>query len=418
MAGLVMFMIQMTYSFQVFLPILSNEFGWSRGLIGGAASVAIALTGIIAPLAGLFTAKYGSRRAIMVGNLTIALGFLILSLHTRVWHLYLGYGVLVGLGMGLGGLLPSTTLANNWFVRKRSLAVSIVTASSSIGGFVFMQITTMLVGSVGWRLAFLGLSIIAIIFAVVIPGIFVRNKPEDLGQVPDGVAALEQEQEGDGDNKSTLYTTPVDFTLREALRTRALWMLVFIVITVGFVQSMLYVHQMASLETKGITGIMAATAAGLLPGMGILGALGIGFLGLRINIWPLSIASLVIATLGMSLILVANSIAMVFLYNMIIGTGLGALYTCFFCIFSSYYGRANYPKILGATVPFATIFGASGAMVAGAMYDATGSYTLPFTIGIFSLLLSIVFMIFATPPKHPSLASQSARLVIDGSVAS
>jgi len=404
MAGLVIFVSNgIWYSFQAFLPVLCDEFSWTRGMVGGAFSVSYALLGLLAPVSGILTAKYGANRTIIVGNLFLALGFLFLFFQTQPWHLYLGFGVLVGIGMGIGGLVPASTLANNWFVRKRSMAMSIVMSSRSVGGFVLLPITTAVLGVLGWRLAFLVLSAIAILFAVVVPGLIVRNKPEDLGQVPDGVAASKPEEEDAAKPPREPYTTPVEFTLGEAIRTRALWMLILIVVTVSFTESMLFGHQIAFLETIGITGMVAATAAGLFSGLGVLGALVIGVLGLRFNIWPLSIASLIFAAIGMSLMLVANSIPMVFLYNIILGTGFGALLTCFFCILSSYYGRTNYPTILGVTVPFASVLGASGSTVAGFMYDATGSYTLPLTLGMFALLVGVVFTILAPPPKHPSL---------------
>jgi len=406
MAGVVMFVVMgFMYSFQAFVPILCDEFGWTMGMVGGAASVAYALMGLMAPVAGILTAKYGAKRAIILGNFLVALGFLLLFFQTQPWHLYVGYGVLVGIGLSIGGTIPSTTLANNWFVRKRSMAMSIVMSSQSIGGFVLLPLTTAVIGILGWQWAFFVLSAMVIVFAVVLPGLIVRNKPEDMAQVPDGVAGSKPEEEGSAKPSWEPYTTPVDFTLGEALRTRALWMLVLIVVTVGFTQNMLMVHQIAFLETIGITGMMAATGAGLLSGFGVLGSLGIGVLGLRFNMWPLSIASLLFATIGMSLMLVAKTIPMVFLYNIILGTGLYAFFTCFFSILSSYYGRTNFPKILGITVPFASIFGASGATVAGFMYDATGSYTLPLTIGVLALLVGVVLVILAPPPKHPSLAS-------------
>ncbi|MFH0727669.1 MAG: MFS transporter [Pseudomonadota bacterium] len=110
------------FSFQLFLPILCKEFGWSRGMVGGAGSITMIVSGLVAPLSGLLTAKHGVKRAIVTGNILGILGLVLLSIQSRAWHLYAGFGILFGAGAGIGGMLPVTTLATNWFIKKRSLA--------------------------------------------------------------------------------------------------------------------------------------------------------------------------------------------------------------------------------------------------------------------------------------------------------
>jgi MFS family permease len=406
-AGLMMFVsMGSMMSFQYFLPILCREFGWSRALVGGVGSVGMVLMGLAAPLAGIIVAKYGARRAILVGNIILVLGLLVQCLQTRPWHLFLGGGLLVGLGAGVGQFIPATTLANNWFVRKRSMALSIITSSASIGGFVLMPATAAVGGALGWRPAYAFQAALVAAFGVVLAGLLIKNKPEDMGQVPDGGTVLSSaEQEHSAKALRKLYTTPVDFTVKEAIRTRAFWMLVLINVASMFGMSMVMMHQIAFLETIGITGVMAATAAGLFAGIGVVGALGVGFLGLRFNMWPLTIACTILAAIGMGLLLIAKTLPIVFFFNIVLGTAMGGFMTVMLGLFASYYGRANFPQILGLTMPFGTLLGGSGALVAGAMYDATGSYALPFTIGALAVSLCVVFIILAPPPRHPSLRS-------------
>ena len=90
-AGLVVFVVMgFMYSFQAFVPIVCDELGWTMGMVGGAASVAYALMGLMAPVAGILTAKYGAKRAIILGNLLVALGFLSLTLaaYAEHWSLF------------------------------------------------------------------------------------------------------------------------------------------------------------------------------------------------------------------------------------------------------------------------------------------------------------------------------------------
>jgi MFS family permease len=170
-----------------------------------------------------------------------------------------------------------------------------------------------------------------------------------------------------------------------------------------FTMNMIATHQIAFLETIGIVGMVAATAMGIFSGIQVVGAVAFGISGLRYNMWPLTVACTAVATIGMALVLGAKSLSMVFLYNIILGIGVGGFFTGNLGINSSYYGRAHYPKIVGFSMPFATILGSLGPLLAGAMYDKTGSYTLPFTITVILLIVSVVCMILASPPKHPSL---------------
>lgn len=407
MAGLVMFLFMGIFflSFGIFLPILCKEFGWSRSAVSGAFAVAMVMGGILGPFAGMFIAKYGPRRSIIVGNILFAIGFLVLAFQKELWHFYAGFGVLIGLGYSFGGFLPAITIANNWFVRKRAMAMSIVNSSGGIGGLVLAPAIMGIVDSLGWRSAYLILSAIVVVLMVVVPGIFIRNKPEDLGQVPDGVAASEPAEADSSAPRRKLYSTPVDFTLGEAMRTRALWLFIFVTVVIMFTMNMLVTHQVAFLETLGIAGIVAATAVGIFSGMQVVGSVAIGISGLRYNLWPLTIVCLVIATIGMALILVSKSLSMVLLYNIVFGIGIGGFFTCGIAIWSSYFGRTNYPKIVGIGIPFATILGGTGPLLAGAMYDKTGSYMIPFSIAVLALLVSVVCVILAPPPRHPSLRS-------------
>ena len=404
MGGLILFIAMGSiYSFQLFLPVLCREFGWSRGMVGGSASISMIITGLSAPFAGMIIGKYGARASVITGNIIMFLGMILLSYQSALWHLILGAGILVGLGGGFGQVVPATALANNWFKRKRSLALSIINSAGSVGGFVMLPIATGFMGIFGWRATYLLLAVMIAICAVILPGIFIKNNPEDIGQVPDGNIPSVQAEAESGNVVRGLYNTPVDFTIKEAIKTRALWVLIFLNIGALFIMSMLLMHQVAFLESIGIKGMVAATAAGLFGGMGVIGNLVIGFLGLRINMRILTIGSISTILLGLVILLFAKTLPMVFLYNIVMGTGIGAFMTGFMGVCSSYYGRTNFPQIFGFTMPLGTLLGSSGAMLAGVLYDKTGSYTIPFILGVIIMSACLVLLILAPPPKHPSL---------------
>ena len=121
------------YSFTLFLPFWVDEFGWSRQNISYAATLFSIIRGLNYVFVGHFIAKYGSRRAIVVGVLITISGLLVLSFQSNLWLIYLGHGVLVGIGVSLGSHFAITTMVNNWFNKKRSLALSMTTSSLALG---------------------------------------------------------------------------------------------------------------------------------------------------------------------------------------------------------------------------------------------------------------------------------------------
>ncbi|HSW39298.1 MAG TPA: MFS transporter, partial [Acidobacteriota bacterium] len=203
-------------SFSYFLPFLVEEFGWNRGVVSLAATINLIALGLCGPFAGMFIVKYGARRSIILGNCMGFAGFLLLYFHSHLWQLFLGYGFLVGTGAGFGGMLAATTVVNNWFVKRRALALSIFLASGGAGGVVMGPAIMRLIETVGWRSTFLFISMLVLVFAVILPAILIRNKPEDLGQAPDGVRGTEAQTPKKPVPPKAAYKTPVDFTLKEA----------------------------------------------------------------------------------------------------------------------------------------------------------------------------------------------------------
>ena len=404
-AALVYFLMcgGLLYSFGLFLPFICQEFSWGRGAVSGAYTIMMLSGGLIGPFAGIFIAKYGPRSAIILGNLLSASGLILLAFHTRMWQLYVGYGALIGIGIGFGGFIATTTIANNWFDRKRSLALSIVITSGGLGGLFLVPSIMAMIQHVGWRGGYGVIFAITLVCGVIIPGLVVRNKPEDLGQVRDGRMDPEPGKTGSAPSAPMLYSTSVDFSLNQAIRTPSLWLILTAVTIQLFAMGMLVTHQVAFLVDMSISAGVAATVLGLLPGSSTIGRLAIGLLGLKYNMRPLAIGAYAVMTTGMALALMTRSLPMAFIYVTVFGVGFGAFVVANTALFSVYFGPTSYPRIIGF-ISFFAVTGSIGAPLAGLIYDYTGSYMLPFSIGLLALLAGLVCMIFARPPQHPSLS--------------
>ena len=222
----IVFMMMML-SFALFLPSWVKEFSWNLGTMSLAQSVTMILTGLAAPMVGIFIMKKGVKMAIIFGNLLTIAGLIFVSFQQHIWQLFLGYGVLVGFGISVGGMLAMMTVINNWFIMKRSIALAVSMASMGISGTVMTPSLMGMIHTVGWRNTYLIIAAIVLTLSVIVPAIFLKNKPEDMGQVPDGpVSAKPEKADAEALAYKNVYKTPVDFTAREAIRTRTMWLLV------------------------------------------------------------------------------------------------------------------------------------------------------------------------------------------------
>jgi MFS family permease len=389
------------YSFPVFLPFLCKTFGWSRASVSWANSLAMVVQGITSPLAGMCVVRYGARKAIAAGGVLCVLCFVVASFHTQLWELYLAYALLFGLGVSLCGMLAMTTIVNNWFVKRRPLALSILLTAGGMGGLVMVSLMMAIINRFGWRNAYLVIAGMIFVLLVIIPSILVVNKPEDLGQVPDGIRF--DVKKNSASNKRNLSGTPVDFTAAEAVRTPAFWYLTILATTFMMGIQGFMLHQVAYLLDSHISSAVAATAYSLFVGVSATGRLGMGFLGIRFPTKTLAILAMLLMISGMSVLLWAKTLPAIFLYNSLIGLGLGGTYVAIMNLMPLYFGKTHYPQIIGFALPFSTIIGSIGSPLTGWIRDTTGSYRSAWELAILILALGLVSLILARPPVHPSL---------------
>jgi predicted MFS family arabinose efflux permease len=198
---------------------LHTEFGWSRGLIGFAVSVNLALYGITAPFAASLMDRFGIRRVVACALATIALGAGLTVFMTQAWQLVLCWGVLVGLGSGSMALAFAATVANRWFVARRGLVTGILTAGGAAGQLVFLPLLSWITEHHGWRPAAATVSFAAL---TVVPfaWFLLRDHPADVG-----LAAYGAEEFTPKPPPVTGAGLRALRALRDASRTSTFWLL-------------------------------------------------------------------------------------------------------------------------------------------------------------------------------------------------
>lgn len=166
---------------------LHAEFHWSRGTIGLAVSVNLALYGLTAPFAAALMDRFGIRRVVAAALTVIAAGAGLTVFMTASWQLVLLWGVLVGLGSGSMALAFAATVTHRWFTARRGLVTGILTAAGASGQLVFLPLLSLLVQRYGWRPAAVTVALAALA-VVPLVWLLLRDHPADVGVTPYGAA--------------------------------------------------------------------------------------------------------------------------------------------------------------------------------------------------------------------------------------
>ena len=166
---------------------LHAEFDWSRGTIGAAVSVNLALYGLTAPFAAALMDRFGIRRVVAVALTVIAAGSWLTVWMTAAWQLMLCWGLLVGLGSGSMALAFAATVTNRWFTARRGLISGILTAASASGQLIFLPLLSWIIDRYDWRPAAVTVALAAL---AVVPFVWLllHDHPADVGQKPYGAA--------------------------------------------------------------------------------------------------------------------------------------------------------------------------------------------------------------------------------------
>lgn len=164
---------------------LNHDFHWSRGTIGAAVSINLALYGLTAPFAAALMDRFGIRRVVAVALTVIAVGSGLTVWMTAAWQLMLCWGLLVGLGSGSMALAFAATVTNRWFTERKGLVTGILTAASASGQLIFLPLLSWIVTEHGWRPASVTVSLAAL---AVVPFVWLllRDHPADVGVKPYG----------------------------------------------------------------------------------------------------------------------------------------------------------------------------------------------------------------------------------------
>ncbi|MFJ4864152.1 MFS transporter [Streptomyces sp. NPDC088748] len=244
---------------------LHAEFDWSRGTIGLAVSVNLALYGLTAPFAAALMDRFGIRRVVAVALLVIACGALATVWMTAPWQLVLCWGVLVGLGSGSMALAFAATVTNRWFTARRGLVTGVLTAAGASGQLVFLPLLAWLVDRHGWRPATVTVALAALAVAPFV-WLLMRDHPADVGLAPYGGTYEPKPAPTPGATRRALKV------LLDAARTGPFWLLAGTFAICGAsTNGLVRTHFVPAAHDHGMP---VTAAAGLLAVVGVFDVIG------------------------------------------------------------------------------------------------------------------------------------------------
>jgi MFS family permease len=387
-----------SFSFGVFFSAMLEEFGWSRAALSGAFALYAFGYSAFAAVAGSLTDRWGPRVVIATGGVFLGAGWIAMSATSAVWHPYVFYGVVAALGMSTANVPCGATVAR-WFVRRRGLATGLATAGGSFGAFAFPPIAQLLVSRVGWRLAYVIFGV-AILLTLNLLAPFMKRDPESLGLTPDGdppedvhAAALERGR---------------DFTLAQAMRTRAFWVLFALFSATWFSIFTPVVHLVPLARGLGIDPLVATTLVSAIGMAGIFGRLVMGSLSDRIGRRPSIGVGLVLQVAAFVGFAVADALPGLYAASIAFGFSYGAVAALFPAMVADFFGRGRAGSLVGLLFAMAGSMAAWGPLSAGFIYDRTGSYG-PAWVGSAALnVVALGLLAWARPPRRLELSLKEA----------
>lgn len=396
--------------FPRFFEPIRGDLGISYAAMSLVFSLARAEGGLGAPLVGWLVDKFGSRPMILFGGLTAGIGLMLLAFTQEYWQLVLLFVGVVSVGKtaGLGQTLMATV--NQWFVRRKAVALSTLMTAFAGGGAIVVPLLHLGIVSLGWRPTtfIIGLFIALLTLPV---AYVIRSRPEDLGLLPDGDrpgpgASRAATRAGGGHHHTAAATGSGeperhDFTVRQALRTQAFWFLLAGVITRVSATNSIIIHLFPLLTWKGIDEQTATLAASIMFFMAIPLRFLLGVAGGKLSPRKLLFYGMNLGAVGLvGLWLLPQWPALVvFVLGLAIVEGITSVN---WIMVGDYFGRARFASLMGAMSVFHNMGMFIAPIYAGWVRDSTGEYTIVLATFAPTFVLSGVMFALARRPRPPA----------------
>ena len=380
-ACLTQFMIVgLLFSYGLFFKYFEVEFGWSRTLLSSCMSFAFIVMGVLGFFGGRLSDRYGPRLILAVTGTLFGMGYAFLSQVTQPWQLFVIFGLFIGVGMATHDVVPLSTIARQ-FRRRRGIMTGVVKVGTAAGQMTVPPIAAFLIAIYDWRLALMILGIAAVALLLV-AALLMKSSPASAGSGKGTDAA------GSG--------------LREARRTRTLWMICAIQFSFFSTLTTIPLHIVVHGMDLGMTPALAAILLSVMGAASVAGRLSVGALVDRIGGRRALILCFVPLIASLLAFLFISAPSALFAAVAVYGFAHGGFFTVMSPIVAEYYGLQAHGAIFGFVLFFGAVGGAAGPILAGRIFDLMGSYDPAFsTLAVLAALgLALVLKL---PSSNPGM---------------
>jgi len=356
-------------AFGIFFKPLLADFGWPRASLAGAHSLAFVLMGFLGIFVGRLNDRFGPRVLLTVTALFFGMGLFLMSTADSLWQIYLFYGMMVGIGMSPVDVVALSTTAR-WFVRRRGMMSGIVKVGTGAGQFFIPLASSLLILSYGWRTSYI---LLAVFVTLMLAGMgqLMRRDPSQMGLLPDGDTQI---------GTAGADVVEKGISLGEAIRTRQFWTICFTNLTIVFCLMSIMLHITPHAMDIGIPAPTAAGVLSTIAGASIVGRLIIGFIADRAGYRTCMICCFTILISTFLWLQLADELWMLYLFAVFYGMGHGGHFTLISPLVAEHFGIRSHGVLFGIVLFAGTFGGAAGPILAGHLFDITGSYSSAFWI--------------------------------------
>jgi cyanate permease len=379
------------YGSPVINAAMMSVSGLNEAVTGAAVAVCTACQGVFSPLVGIITRKKGVRGLFIGGSALLAAGSALLGFfHPAGGFFICTYGLFLGIGMTMAGILSAQSLLNNWFDKKKGLAFSIALSAGGISGFLAPPLIAWIIRLGNWMSAWRFISLMGGV-SLLIAVFFIVNKPADKGLFRDGAEA---------NNGSQKTRAPV--SVKTIFTSKGIYMLLCGIVMRYVLYYAVIGHLIVFLTQRGFTSIFAAASISVLSLSSLAGRFIAGYAedkGLSSKFF-LALANMLCAA-GLLLLLSAHGFVMVYAAAILIGIGSGIGYISQPLVISNEFGADIFPVINGYIYPANYILGALGPLLAGFGSAIGGSYVPVFAVFSFLCLAGgVALLVFSRQKKQ------------------
>jgi MFS family permease len=384
---IIMIGIGTMFSSGVFLIPLQEEFGWTRSEISMASFFNWIAFGLFSFLCGTLSDRLGTRRIVIFGGVVLGLSLMLSGLTRQLWHLYLTFGLLGGIGVG-AFYVPLSALASRWFTANRGLALAIVSGGNGTGILVIAPWARYLISTYDWATAFMVMGALA--WIVILPAaLLLRDSPADLGLSAYGT----DDAVGVKPVSPDLTMETPEISGREAARTPTFWLIALTHFCCCAAHSGPIFHMTSFAMDMGIPKMAAASLLGLSGCSSIAGRIGTGVIADRIGAKVTLITLLSLQALGIVLYLWAGPVWTFVALAVVFGVGYGGVMPLYAMLTRQYFGARVMGMMYGAVFGISSIGMGIGSYLGGFFFDLAGTYTalysVSFLLGVGAITLAV-----------------------------